>query len=254
MTSRLRHAVLPIALLLSLAASAAAQSYAVSTGNSTTATLGIGAVFTGAWEDIGVFASISVLVKADQASAANGLVLQFSPDGTNADYTESYTVVANVGQVIPARSAGRFFRVVYTNGGTGQGAFRLQTIFRAITPSTFALSADPCLNPNIPKIAKTLTATGEQVALTTGQTIYVCGFYATLGGTAPTVKLQYGTGTNCGTGSVDLTGAFAPAPNGTPLTMSSGGTIAATAVSNALCIVLAGTTPTIAGLLTYVKQ
>jgi len=41
----------------------------------------------------------------------------------------------------------------------------------------------------------------------TGKSIYVCGFHMFSGGTV-NVKLVYGTGTNCGTGTAGLTPAY----------------------------------------------
>lgn len=117
-----------------------------------------------------------------------------------------------------------------------------------------ASSADPCQNPGVAKRSQAVTAAGQQVALVTGQAIYACHFAATFGGTSPTVTFQYGTGTNCGTGTVNLTGALAPSPNGAELLMAYSGTLFSTSASNALCISLGGTSPTVAGVLTYVQQ
>lgn len=117
-----------------------------------------------------------------------------------------------------------------------------------------ATAADPCQNPGVAKSSVAVTATGQVIALSTGTKVYACTFAGTFGGTNPTVKFQYGTGTNCGTGTTDLTGSFAPAPNGTVLELGYGGTLFSTAASNALCISLGGTSPTVAGVLTYVQQ
>ncbi len=117
-----------------------------------------------------------------------------------------------------------------------------------------ASSADPCQNPGVAKSSVAVTAGGQLVALASGQKVYACQFAATLGGTNPTVTFQYGTGTNCGTGTTNLSGALAPAPNGTELVMGYSGSIFSTAASNALCISLGGTSPTVAGVLTFVQQ
>ena len=52
----------------------------ISTDNTTSTPLGIGGVFTGTWEDITNIAMIYVSMTADQASATDGLTIQFSPD------------------------------------------------------------------------------------------------------------------------------------------------------------------------------
>lgn len=101
----------------------------ISTTNSSTATLGISAVFTGTSEEVKDYAIVQVSVFANQASATNGLSLQQSSDGTNWDITDAYTVAASTGMTISVQPAARFFRIVYTNGGSAQASFRLQTVY-----------------------------------------------------------------------------------------------------------------------------
>lgn len=101
----------------------------VSTANSTTATLTGGAAFTGTSEEVKDFGSIVINVFADQASATDGLSIQQSSNGTNWDITDTYTIAASTGKTLQVQPAGRFLRIVYTNGATPQGAFRLQTIY-----------------------------------------------------------------------------------------------------------------------------
>lgn len=100
----------------------------VSATNSSTATLGIGGVFTGTAVDITNYSSISVLVISNVASATDGLSIQQSSDGTNWDNLDVYTIPAATGKNFGVQCVGTQLRVVYTNGGTGQGSFRLQTI------------------------------------------------------------------------------------------------------------------------------
>lgn len=100
----------------------------VSGYNSTTATLGSGAAFTGFSEDIKDYSVVQVNVFADQASATDGLSVQQSSDGSNWDITDTYTIAASTGKTFSFQVAARYFRVVYTNGGTIQGAFRLQAV------------------------------------------------------------------------------------------------------------------------------
>lgn len=100
----------------------------VSAANSTATPLGISGVFTGAWTDALGFSGVSVIAKASQASAALGLVIQWSSDGTNIDDTDSYTLAANTGKQYSFGLMARYFRVIYTNGVVAQATFRLQTI------------------------------------------------------------------------------------------------------------------------------
>lgn len=111
----------------------------LSTANSTTTPLAGNAAFTGTGEDVSRYGSVQVTVFADQAAATNGLSLQWSSDNSHWDLVEAFGVAAN--QAVPVRAAvkAKFFRVVYTNGTTLQGTFRLQTFYQAaLVPGTSA--------------------------------------------------------------------------------------------------------------------
>lgn len=101
----------------------------VSGVNSTTTTLSGGAVFTGTSEDVSAYADIRIAIFTDQASATDGLSLQQSADGTNWDQVDNYTIPASTGKAFDVPVYSRYFRIVYTNGPTVQGAFRLQTVY-----------------------------------------------------------------------------------------------------------------------------
>lgn len=109
-------------------ANAAPSGNIVSVLNSSIATLTSGSVFTGTGEDTSNFAEIRVSVISNVASATDGLSLQQSPDNTNWDITDTYTIAAATGKTFTVPRQARYFRVVYTNGGTNQVSFRLQTI------------------------------------------------------------------------------------------------------------------------------
>lgn len=103
------------------------------TTNSSAVALGAGAVFTGTAVDVSRYAAVNVSVFSNQASATNGLSLQQSSDGTNWDILDTYSVPASTGKTFSVQVAARFFRVVYTNGGTIQTTFRLQTLLKVGT-------------------------------------------------------------------------------------------------------------------------
>jgi hypothetical protein len=100
----------------------------VDAGNSTTTPLLANATFTGTALDTIDVASIVVFVFADQASATDGMIVEWSTDGTNWDEDDTFTIPKNDGKTFSFQAAARYMRIVYTNGGTDQGAFRLQTI------------------------------------------------------------------------------------------------------------------------------
>ncbi len=104
----------------------------ISTDNSTVATLGIGATFLGTAEDISQYSAVSVILAASHDSAVDGMQFQFSPDGTNWDETHIFTLTASEeGRHFQFPAHAQWFRVNYTNGGTGQTTFRVQTILHA---------------------------------------------------------------------------------------------------------------------------
>lgn len=107
----------------------------IDSGNSSTSTLLANNTFTGTGIDVTDYSSILVSVFADQASATDGLKIQFSSDNSNWDFEEDFTISASVGEshVIPVLA--QYMRVTYTNGGTGQSAFRLQTVLLSETPT-----------------------------------------------------------------------------------------------------------------------
>jgi hypothetical protein len=84
-------------------------------------------------------------------------------------------------------------------------------------------------------ISTASSGTTQIVALTSGATIYVCAWDVVADGTVA-VKWQYGTGSNCGTGTTDIDGARGFIVNSGIAKGSGFGTLFKTAVSNALCI------------------
>ena len=101
----------------------------VSTGNSSSAVLNGGATFTGTAEDVTNYASITVNVYASHASAANGLQFQSSTDNSNWNTFQQETLVAATNEIHFPMKTAKWFRIVYTNGGTLQTSFRLQTVY-----------------------------------------------------------------------------------------------------------------------------
>jgi hypothetical protein len=102
----------------------------IDANNSTVATLGIGATFTGVGTDVSGYTSVTIQLFADQDSAADGMQFQFSTDNVNWDDSNDFNLDITVSQTrrfqFPVTA--QYFRLVYTNGGVAQGAFRVQTI------------------------------------------------------------------------------------------------------------------------------
>lgn len=115
---------------------------AVSTNNSTATPLGIDAVYTGTSEDVSAYATILISVLADQDSATGGLSIQFSTDDSNWDFVQTHSIEANTAHTVLIPIQAQYFRIVYTNGGTGQSSFEIQTILQGKAPSPHLESLD----------------------------------------------------------------------------------------------------------------
>jgi hypothetical protein len=101
----------------------------ISTNNSTTATLGISANFTGTADDVSDFSAVTIQLDASHDSATDGMTFEFSTDNSNWDDVYSFTYTAADGaRRFQFPTSAQYFRINYTNGGTGQSHFRVQTI------------------------------------------------------------------------------------------------------------------------------
>jgi hypothetical protein len=102
----------------------------VDANNSTTTPLGSGATFTGTGTDCEGYASVAITIYADEDSGASGMQFQFSTDNTNWDDVYSFTLDTADSDTrrFQFPICAQYFRVVYTNGSTGQAAFRVQTL------------------------------------------------------------------------------------------------------------------------------
>ena len=103
------------------------SSSVVSSDNSNTTLLASSGVFTGEWEDVSDYASLTVAVKTDQDGTYS---VQFSPDGVNQDST--LTRYYRTAQIEPPHRftiTRKYARIVFTNtSALSQTYFRLQTI------------------------------------------------------------------------------------------------------------------------------
>ena len=101
----------------------------IDSGNSSTSTLTSASVFTGTGIDLLKHDGVTVNIDASHDSATDGMQFQFSSDNSNWDLSFDFNyMAANGGRTFQFGVYARFFRVVYTNGGTNQTHFRLQTI------------------------------------------------------------------------------------------------------------------------------
>jgi len=66
---------------------------------------------------------------SDQASAANGVKVQQSFDGTNWDYESLYSALAATSLALSIRLIGKYVRIIWINGAVNQTYFRLGRSF-----------------------------------------------------------------------------------------------------------------------------
>lgn len=101
-----------------------------SIGNFSNTPLIAGSTFTGTFENVSRFVGITIFIRADQVSASNGITFQFSEDGSTvrASFFRTFSAADAVNgfKFIAIPVSLPFFRVLYENGGTGQGVFYLQ--------------------------------------------------------------------------------------------------------------------------------
>lgn len=114
----------------------------ISVGNSSTTPLLANASYTGFFEDVSSFSTVSVVVTSDQAAAASGLQVQFSIDGATVAKTVSMS-----GSSLIVNVYSQYARVVYTNGAVNQTSFELQTIY------SYARSTDTTISVAAPDIS-----------------------------------------------------------------------------------------------------
>lgn len=121
----------------------------ISTANSTTSNLAGAATFTGTGEDVSDFSTIQINVFSSHASATDGLSLQQSSDNTNWDHTDTFTIAATTGKLISLPVQARYFRLVYTNGGTLTTSLRIQVMYKAhVTKGSAQRPGDAMTNEN----------------------------------------------------------------------------------------------------------
>jgi len=107
----------------------------VSTLNSTTATLGSNATYTGTWELVQNYSNVGVIIYSDQSSASLSVFIDYSSDGVNLDTSDTYSVLATIGVGINNEPHGKYYRIRYVNGSVAQNVFRLQTILSQTAPT-----------------------------------------------------------------------------------------------------------------------
>lgn len=108
------------------------QQNVIDAGNSTVAQLAADGEFAPSGTDVSQFASVAVTVHSDKDSALDGMVFEFSMDGTNWDDPYPFNLDISVSETrrFQFPVCAKYFRVHYTNGDEVTTEFRVQTILQ----------------------------------------------------------------------------------------------------------------------------
>lgn len=167
------------------------------------------------------------------------------PDAAALADTTANPTVPGVGSYNMCWNGSTWDRCVKASAGAGNSDSSTQRV-------VVARDSDVCNAKDTAQVVISTASSGnvELVALTSGQTIYLCDFTIMAGGTVG-VQLIYGTGTACATGETNMTGVM-PLVVNTGWTHNYGGRLK-TAEANAFCIELSGAVQ-VDGVATYRKM
>jgi hypothetical protein len=136
----------------------------------------------------------------------------------------------------------------------------------AALPARAASTPDPCVSAAFKQsaaVSMNSATTTAVVPLVANKGIWVCGFVLNVAGsasTAATATLEYGTGSNCAANITTLTGALGSgdaAVSTTPAVYvygNGGASVAIVPPGSGLCVLTAGTTVLVTGIVTYVQS
>lgn len=118
----------------------------VSTSNSTTSPLSGGATYTGTWEEIFGYSTVTVIVTT--SAVAGTLYVDFSSDGTNTDRTAQLSsgTSTDISGIHSLTVVSKYFRIRLVNGASAQSELRIQTI---LSPSAKIAMPTSRLGQNI---------------------------------------------------------------------------------------------------------
>lgn len=202
----------------------------VDSGNSTTTPLLSSATFTGTGKDILEYSAVTVTFFADQDSVAEGMRVEFSTDNINWDISHRHDYISGSGRTFQFAAHTKYFRVVFINGATGQGVFRVQSVLHYNNVLTTIHRLDENESPDTS--AQIVKATLIAQKTGTGDFIPI---QSTAGGTLK-VSIEESNGDITGGGTEatalrvtmasDSTGLLSVDDNGGSLTVDNGGTFA----------------------------
>lgn len=147
------------------------------------------------------------------------------------------------------------------NSGTFTGTSQIIRVIGTANPGAASGTVpDPCQDKMVLKqsvgISGTAPSTVIAIPNTAGKTTFVCDISLVDGTAATSIQIKAGTGTTCGTNTVNLTGAI-PITVGQQMFAGWGGTVFGAPQilpSTDVCVAVAGGTAGFAGWATYVQR
>lgn len=126
-------------------------------------------------------------------------------------------------------------------------------------PALGVSSGDPCQDPTVLKQNGEINVAASGITQllsppADGASLYICGINFTLTGTTPGAFFLVGTGSNCSTGAVDVTGTYAPTSGSFVNIAMGSATVLKGGAGDGFCIEMTGTSPAAGGSYTYVEQ
>jgi len=105
---------------------------AISTANTSTSDLDAAGTFVGTAEDVSAFSAVTIHIHSIEASAASGMIFEFSDNGTvwhdRYKFSYSTTTATSDARRFQFPVTAQYFRVNYTNGAASATEFSVQTI------------------------------------------------------------------------------------------------------------------------------
>lgn len=161
----------------------------------TPAVAGGGPVFEGTAEAVEDFSAVRVFVLSDVPSAANGLEILWSSDGTTFAALDRFTIdPPERSEILPIKA--RFVRIRYTNGGLAQSFFNLETTLvpetdQATPRKEFRRIHNATAGIGPGTVTTLLTLSGDQAARAVEVEGYGVGFNAAPDPGVPTAAIDY---------------------------------------------------------------
>ena len=116
----------------------------ISTLNSTSSTLTASSEFLGTSEDVSRYSTVLITVSSDVASDSLGVKFEFSVDNSLWDIITAFTYNGRqASKSYKVDVTGKYLRIRYTNGSTGQTLFHLQTKLQINDKSSYEVSNLP---------------------------------------------------------------------------------------------------------------